>query len=230
MVARLGADEYAILIESVDSALDIEAFAEIINFELAEPRYIDGVGVAVTATIGVVQRQTARTNLEELMRAASATLRCIRGRGTRQGTPFDPHINATDRAKLRLAAAMPGALKTDELQVTYQPVVTWMCYTLWASGCCALLPDTSITQPVSALRDDGPSQTASEATEALMRMVRAEGIDVVAFPVDSAEQAAWWRRIGANWAVGALFGPAGPPDRIEPLLDVLPSSRIWNQV
>ncbi|MDQ3763762.1 MAG: hypothetical protein M3460_19750 [Actinomycetota bacterium] len=41
---------------------------------------------------------------------------------------------------------------------------------------------------------------------------------MVAFPVDSAEQAACWARIGANWAVGALFGRPGPPQHIEALL------------
>ncbi|MDQ4105043.1 MAG: diguanylate cyclase, partial [Actinomycetota bacterium] len=124
MVARLGADEYAILIEPGDSALDVGAFAEAINSELAEPYYIDGIGVSVTATIGVVQRQAAGAKAEELMRAASATLRRIRGRGARQWTSFDPHIDVADRAKLRLAAAMPGALEIGELQVTYQPVMT----------------------------------------------------------------------------------------------------------
>nr|QEO74016.1 diguanylate cyclase [uncultured bacterium] len=124
MVARLGADEYAILVESGDSILDVGAFAEIINIELAAPHYIDDIGVAVTATIGVVQRRVAGTNPEELMRAASATLRRIRGRGKRQWALFDPDIDSADRAKLRLAAAIPGALETGELEVTYQPVVT----------------------------------------------------------------------------------------------------------
>jgi diguanylate cyclase (GGDEF)-like protein/PAS domain S-box-containing protein len=124
MVARLGADEYAILIEPGDSVLEVGAFAEIINTELAEPFYIDGIGVAVTATIGIVQRRVAGAKPEELMRAASATLRRIRGRGKRQWTLFDSEIDAANRAKLQLAAALPGALETGELQVTYQPVVT----------------------------------------------------------------------------------------------------------
>ncbi len=370
MVARLGADEYAILIES--GALDVEALAETINSELAEPCYIDGIGVAVTATIGVVQLPAGGTSPEELMRAASATLRRIRGRGTRQWTTFDPYIDASDRAKLRLAAAMPGALETGELHVTYQPVVAldtqrlvgieaalswqhpqsgalsndqcvqaaqrtgvvhavgqWLLRTAaeqavsWRQRIgtrvvpvtvnltpsqiqdpdlvarvrtvldqTGLVPtELELCAPVAAIRTvtgelagegggqaednlrvltelgvraglydfcggihilrcladlsvgvvriarpvcrqtgDDLSRTASEATEALVHRVRAKGVNVVAFPVDEAEQAAWWTRIGANWAVGALFGEAGPPDRIEQLLDALPGSRIRDQV
>jgi diguanylate cyclase (GGDEF)-like protein/PAS domain S-box-containing protein len=124
MLARLGADEYAILIEPEDPVLDVGAFAKIINTELAEPFYIDGVGVAATASIGVVQRQVAATTADELMRAASTTLRRMRGAGKRQWTLFDADVDAADRAELRLAAAMPGAWETGELRVTYQPVVT----------------------------------------------------------------------------------------------------------
>jgi len=108
MVARLGADEYAILIEPGESVLDVGAFAEMINTELAEPFYVDGIGVAVTATIGIVQRRVAGALAEELMRAASATLRRIRGRGKRQWTLFDPEIDAANRAQLQDVAAQVG--------------------------------------------------------------------------------------------------------------------------
>ncbi|MDQ4091894.1 MAG: EAL domain-containing protein [Actinomycetota bacterium] len=361
MVARLGADEYAILVESGDSVLDVGAFAEIINTELAEPHYIGGIGVAVTATIGVVQRRVAGTDPEELMRAASATLRRIRGRGKRQWTLFDPDIDSADRAKLRLAAAIPGALETGELQVTYQPVVTldahqlvgieaalswqhpqqgmlsneqcieaaeqtgavhevgeWMLHTAAEQAVCwqqrlhggvpplvvnltpsqaqdpdlvarvrtvlnqtglapaelelrapvaairratgelageggaqaednlrvlsdlgvrtglydfgggirgmSCLADLSIcvvqmARPVSQQITGDPSGVLSLATQAMVHIIRAAGIDVVACPVDNAEQATAWAHIGANWAVGALFDLPGPPLCIESRLD-----------
>ena len=360
MVARLGADEYAILIEPGDSVPDVGAFAEIINTELAEPCYVEGIGVAVTATIGVVQRRVAGARAEELMRAASATLRRIRGRGKRQWTLFDPEIDAANRAKLRLAAAMPGALESGELQATYQPVVTldgnrlvgievalswqhsqlgmlsndqcveasertgavheigqWLLRTAAEQAVCwrqrsgagvppvminltpsqaqdpdlvarvrAVLAETGLPPaelelraPVAAIRtvtgelvDEGggqaednlrvltelgvraglydfgggirglrcvedisvcvlriaqpvshqlagdPSRILSQAAQALVHIIRGAGVDVVA-PVDSAEQAADWARTGANWAIGALFGPPGPAQLIEPLLD-----------
>ncbi|MDQ4010764.1 MAG: EAL domain-containing protein [Actinomycetota bacterium] len=360
MVARLGADEYAILIEPRDCIPDVGVLAEVINTALAEPCYLDGIGVAVTATIGVVQRRVGGSKPEELMRAASATLRRLRGRGKRQWTLFDPDIDAADRAELRLAAAMPGALETGELCVTYQPVVTLDCRRLvgieaalcwqhpqlgmlsneqcvqaaertgvvhevgqwllraaadqaisWQQrsgggvppvvvnltpsqaqdpdlvarvrtvldqtglapaelelrapvaairavsgelageggahaednlrvladlgvraglydfgggiGGLRCLADLSvcavrIAQPVSQQVAADPSRILSQAAQALVHIVRAAGVDVVAFPVDSAEQAACWPWIGANWAVGALFGQPGPPQAIELLL------------
>jgi PAS domain S-box-containing protein/diguanylate cyclase (GGDEF)-like protein len=355
MVARLGADEYAILIEPAASVLDVGAFAETINIELAEPLYIDGIGVAATASIGVVQRQVAATTADELMRAASATLRRMRGAGKRRWTLFDADVDAADRAELRLAAAMPGAWETGELRVAYQPVVTldgerlmgieaalswqhpqlgalshaqcvqaaeqtgvvhdvgqWLLRTAaeqaisWRQrstasmppmavnltpsqaqhpdlvpGVTAVLDETGlapaelelrapaaairtvsgelagvggaraednlrelaklgvraglydfgggigalrcladlsvcvvrIAQPISDQVAADPSRILSQAAQALVHIVRGAGIDVVAFPVDSTEQAACWPWIGANWAVGGLW------PSVEPWLD-----------
>jgi EAL domain-containing protein (putative c-di-GMP-specific phosphodiesterase class I) len=128
MVARLGGDEFAVLlqhglIEHGESAPDVGRLAEAINTELAEPIYFDEVGVAVTANIGVVQRQAAGAQPTELLRAADIILRQLRNRGKRQWASYDADIDAAERAELRLAAAMPGALENGDLQVDYQPVV-----------------------------------------------------------------------------------------------------------
>src|SRR5262249_24420488 len=50
--------------------------------------------------------------------------RRMRGQGPRQWALFDPDSDAADRAQLRLAAAVPGALEIGQLHVTYQPVFT----------------------------------------------------------------------------------------------------------
>jgi EAL domain-containing protein (putative c-di-GMP-specific phosphodiesterase class I) len=49
-------------------------------------------------------------------------------------------------------------------------------------------------------------------------MVRSTGISVVACEVDTEEQADWWRGVGADRAVGALFGQPGSPQVIERML------------
>ena len=61
-----------------------------------------------------------------------------------------------------------------------------------------------IAQPVSHQLAEDPSRILARAAQALVHIIRDAGVDVVA-PVDSAEQAADWARIGANWAVGALW-------------------------
>jgi EAL domain-containing protein (putative c-di-GMP-specific phosphodiesterase class I) len=59
----------------------------------------------------------------------------------------------------------------------------------------------------------------SRADPVLVPTLRTAGIDVIAFPIESTEQATCWAGIGANWAAGTLFGPPGPPRLIETLLE-----------
>lgn len=75
-----------------------------------------------------------------------------------------------------------------------------------------------IAQPLSHQLAEDSSRIMAQAAQALVHILRGTGVDVVA-PVDSAEQAADWARIGANWAIGALFGPPGAAQRIELLLE-----------
>jgi PAS domain S-box-containing protein/diguanylate cyclase (GGDEF)-like protein len=125
MVARLGGDEFGILIEPGDSVPDVGKLAEAVNTELAEPFYLEGIGIGVTATIGVVQRRvTGNEEPADLLRDAGATLRRLQGRVTRQWAMFDAEIDRVSRPELRMAAALPGALETGELRVEYQPVMT----------------------------------------------------------------------------------------------------------
>ncbi|HET9117640.1 MAG TPA: EAL domain-containing protein, partial [Pseudonocardiaceae bacterium] len=76
-----------------------------------------------------------------------------------------------------------------------------------------------IAKPISQQVADDPSRILSQAAQALVHIVRGAGVDVIAYPVDNAEQAACWPWIGANWAVGPLFGQLGPPQNIDALLN-----------
>ncbi len=361
MVARLGGDEFAIVIETGEPAPDVGRLAEAVNTALAEPVYLEGTGVAVTVSIGVVQGQVRTIEPAELLRAAGATLRRVRGQGTRQWALFDAELDAAERVELRLAAAMPGAMETGELRVGYQLVVTlesgrvmgveavlswqhpefgvlsagqclqvaertgivhatgtWLlreaagqaaawrrrwgdeappvvvslapsqakdpdlvatvravlqqtdlqpaALELWmpvaalrmVNGmpagdgggdaeenlrvlaqlgvrtglhdfgggigglrCLSELPINALrlAEPVSRQLADDPSRILSESVHGLVHTIRTAAINVVAFPVDTEEQAECWRWVGANWAVGGLFGGPVPPQDIEPLLD-----------
>ena len=369
MVARLGADEYAILLEpspkdsasTPDVPFDPQVLAEMINTELAEPHYIDDMGIALTATIGIAQLPVGKCRPEELMRAAGVTLRRLRNQGSRQWASYDPGTDRAERVELQLAAALPGALENGQLQITYQPVVTLADHHLvaveaavswdhpqlgrlahercaraaertgashalgrWLLGTAAQQaatwrqqratvppvavnlspaqaqdPDLVATVttvlaesglppaqlelrvPVAAIRTDTGEFAGSSAGESGMQaednvrvlrelgirtglhdfagdigalrcvadlspltvrlatlmvakhglcpvlsgaaqtsvsLVRAAGANVIACPADSDEQAAYCRSIGANWAVGVLFGAPGSPQSIEALL------------
>jgi len=123
VVARLGADEFAIV---VDNSVDTPKATELIdriNEELAEPAFVDDRGIALSVTIGVVDRPAASWTVAELLRAANTTLHLAKDKGKRQWLPYDPHEDARRKSWFSVAAAMPGALEHGELELEYQPIV-----------------------------------------------------------------------------------------------------------
>ncbi|HWE92244.1 MAG TPA: EAL domain-containing protein [Pseudonocardiaceae bacterium] len=128
LVARIGGDEFAVLLpENPDDAAgqpDVLGTVNRINEELAEPVYLEeagGIGVAVSACVGVAHGRTGETEPAELIRQADVTLRRARAIGKRQWSLYDVYRDHQDRERLTLAAALPGALEFGELTVAWQP-------------------------------------------------------------------------------------------------------------
>ncbi|MGH3945701.1 MAG: putative bifunctional diguanylate cyclase/phosphodiesterase [Pseudonocardiaceae bacterium] len=123
MVARMGADDFAILIEGGMDRRDLSLFAATVNIRLCEPVYLDDdQGISVSAGVGVVSRSASGISAGELVRAADATLRRAKRTGRGQWDLYDPEHDAEQRARSQLAAEIPGAWECGEIDVQYQPV------------------------------------------------------------------------------------------------------------
>ncbi|HEX3780669.1 MAG TPA: EAL domain-containing protein [Pseudonocardiaceae bacterium] len=120
LVARVAGDEFAVLIRSAGPP-DVLATVGQVNEELAEPLHLPNGGVAVSASIGVAHSPVGEINATELLRAADVTLRRIQSQGKRQWAVYDRYRDRGDRANLRLAAALPGALEFGELAAEWLP-------------------------------------------------------------------------------------------------------------
>ncbi|NGY62727.1 diguanylate cyclase [Lentzea sp. NEAU-D13] len=118
IVARIGGDEFALL----TIADNVTSTVEEIQDALAEPTFVDDHGIALSASIGVVDRPPAFTTAAELMRCANAALRQAKARGKRQWALHDPHDDARRRGRYALAASMPGAWEHGEIEIVYAPV------------------------------------------------------------------------------------------------------------
>ncbi|MGH3999365.1 MAG: diguanylate cyclase domain-containing protein, partial [Pseudonocardiaceae bacterium] len=109
MVARMGTDDFAILIENGMDSRDLGKFAASINDRLSEPVYLDDRGISVSAGVGVVSRPAGGISAGELIRAADATLRRAKRTGRGQWDLYDAEHDAQQRARSLLAAEIPGA-------------------------------------------------------------------------------------------------------------------------
>ncbi len=123
MVARFGADEFAIVIEDSPTAPSAASFAASINAELSEPVYLAGRGLAVSACVGIMRRAVGETDAKELIRAAESTLHQAKRTGRGQWALYDPPADADRRAQYALATAMPEAWESGHLTLCYQSLV-----------------------------------------------------------------------------------------------------------
>lgn len=123
MVARFGADEFAIVIEDSRDPVSLVTLAKNINAELSEPVYFGDHGLAVSTGIGLVRRPARGTAAAELVRVTDTALHRAKRIGRGQWGIDDPPADARDRARYTLATAMPGAWENGNVTLRYQPVV-----------------------------------------------------------------------------------------------------------
>ncbi len=121
-VARIGGDEFVVLIEDSPGTPSISALAEAIDLELSEPVYLSGHGVGITAGMGFVRTSARGLAAMSLLRQAHSTLRRAESGGKGQWGIYDAGQDARDRTRLSLIATMPGALENGEIAIDYRPV------------------------------------------------------------------------------------------------------------
>lgn len=124
IVARLDGDEFGIMIETTATTPSPAAIAQRINDELGEPVYVGDNGVATTACIAVLERPRADADPMDLLQATDIALRRLKASGRRQWALVDSVQGARDRGRFHLAASIPGAWESGEIELEYQPVVS----------------------------------------------------------------------------------------------------------
>lgn len=121
-VARVGSDEYAIVIEGT-GVDDAQAAAERCRSVLQVAVPMNRREHLLTACIGLALGQAGSATAETLFAEADAALRDAKRGGTSQLRMFDSRMTATGRRRLELEADLRCALDKGDLRVHFQPIV-----------------------------------------------------------------------------------------------------------
>ncbi|MEU5939242.1 EAL domain-containing protein [Micromonospora sp. NPDC047548] len=124
LVARMGGDEFVILVDGGEGLDEAVGVAELALAAVAAPVLIGDHQLAVSASVGVVECPAAETSASELMKAADTTLYWAKAEGRGRWAVYDPERSAAYIARSALAAGLPAALDRDEFVVHYQPIVS----------------------------------------------------------------------------------------------------------
>jgi diguanylate cyclase (GGDEF)-like protein/PAS domain S-box-containing protein len=118
-VARMGGDEFAILVEQSDAASAALDAAERITVALQAPFEVDGREVFVTASVGIAVGGDA----DELLRCSDVAMYRAKTGGKAQHVVYAPPMDDHLIGRLELVADLRRALGDGELVVHYQPTV-----------------------------------------------------------------------------------------------------------
>ncbi|MFD0582339.1 putative bifunctional diguanylate cyclase/phosphodiesterase [Dactylosporangium darangshiense] len=123
LVARMGGDEFVVLVEGCGGIDDVIAVAETALDTVRAPVHVGGHEISISASIGVVEQPLRGTSTGELMKAADTTLYWAKADGRNRFALFDAERHAREVTRYELSASMPAALERREFFVEYQPLV-----------------------------------------------------------------------------------------------------------
>jgi diguanylate cyclase (GGDEF)-like protein/PAS domain S-box-containing protein len=122
--ARFGGDEFAVLLEDLDSPQDAADVAERIVAALGEPMEVDGKTLVIGASLGIsVSEQGAVIDAEALIRNADAAMYIAKRDGRGGYRLFEPAMHKGVIARLELRADLDHAIAHEEFELHYQPIV-----------------------------------------------------------------------------------------------------------
>jgi diguanylate cyclase (GGDEF)-like protein/PAS domain S-box-containing protein len=120
--ARMGGDEFAILVEDVAGSGSAREVAERVLTAVSEPTH-RGLGVRVSASVGMVYSDEATATAEELLRNADVAMYLAKSQGKGRVVEYERERGDVAVARLQLRADLHQAADTDAFALAYQPIV-----------------------------------------------------------------------------------------------------------
>ncbi|HEX8496192.1 MAG TPA: EAL domain-containing protein, partial [Actinomycetales bacterium] len=127
IVARIGGDEFVVLLEEVNGVEDAAGIAQRIVDELAAPYRPDGEVLQPSASIGVAVTADPHQTPDTLIAHADAAMYVAKHTGRGRFEIFDEDRYATDRAATlardQLSAQLRAGIASGQVEVHYQPIL-----------------------------------------------------------------------------------------------------------
>lgn len=143
-VARMGGDEFTVVLGEIESPQQAEAIAQTILQALAFAFRLEGERVFVSASIGLSLYPADGEQIETLFKHADQALYMAKGAGRNRLCRFTPALQTAAQERARLGNDLHDALAERQFSLVYQPIVR--------------LSDGSICKAEALLRWQHPSR------------------------------------------------------------------------
>jgi diguanylate cyclase (GGDEF)-like protein/PAS domain S-box-containing protein len=120
-VARMGGDEFVVLLPKVSQLADCELVARKMMFALGDPMQVGPHILRVTPSIGVATFPEAGSDPAMLMRAADAAMYQAKASGRNNFKLYNESMTRDSADRLRMENDLHDAIDREQMRVYYQP-------------------------------------------------------------------------------------------------------------
>lgn len=123
IVARIGGDEFVVLLTNLTDTRMAQRVAERMLEALRLPFIINGAENLVSASIGIARYPEDGADADALLRSADAAMYSVKAQGRNGVRHYTPELNVADRQRWQLEKDLHKALEHNELLLHYQPQI-----------------------------------------------------------------------------------------------------------
>src|SRR6202049_890778 len=123
IVARMGGDEFTVLLDDLKHSDDAKQAAERLMKAVTSPFMLGGREVFTSLSIGIALSNPGYEQAEDILRDADTAMYRAKSRGKARYEIFDADMRASVMARLQLETDLRHALERGEFRNFYQPIV-----------------------------------------------------------------------------------------------------------
>jgi len=124
MVARMGGDEFAILLHAVDDMKVVTDISERIQSELSKPLVLQGYQVSCGVSIGIRVCEGNEDSADALLRDSDTAMYQAKASGKGRHAIFDSKMHDHALQRLQIENDLQSALANQQFHLQYQPIVS----------------------------------------------------------------------------------------------------------
>ena len=122
-LARVGGDEFAVILMSEQEPDRVAAFADSIRRTVRAPITFGEREIFLTTSIGIATYEASQEDQDEMLKDAEIAMYAAKGRGGDRIEAFRPALRHHRTDLLEIESELRRALEREEIKVVYQPIV-----------------------------------------------------------------------------------------------------------
>ncbi|MGI9065427.1 MAG: putative bifunctional diguanylate cyclase/phosphodiesterase [Pyrinomonadaceae bacterium] len=123
-IARIGGDEFTVLLEDIGDGSTVTQIAERVQTELSAPFSLSGREVFTTVSMGIALSSKEYERPEDILRDADTAMYRAKGMGKARHEIFDTRMHSQALKLLQLETDLRRALERKEFVLVYQPIMS----------------------------------------------------------------------------------------------------------